>query len=151
MTRCVITENTADFGGGIFNGGSFTLDAGTVTLNSATSIGGGIANAVSAQLTVTNTTVSDNDAEYGGGLSNNGTLSLENSRVELNSASASGGGIYNGDGTTTLQRTHVVLNSAADGGGIYEVAGEVIRITSVVSGNSPNNCAPPGAVPGCSG
>src|SRR5215213_2570535 len=83
MTRCVVTKNTADFGGGIFNGGSFTIDAGTVTLNSATSIGGGIANAVSAQLTVTNTTVSDNDAEYGGGLSNNGTLSLETSRVEL--------------------------------------------------------------------
>ena len=151
MTRCVITENTADFGGGIFNGGSFTIDAGTVTLNSATSIGGGIVNAVSAHLTVTNTSISDNAAQFGGGLSNNGTLSLENSRVELNSASANGGGIYNEDGTTTLRRTHVVLNSAADGGGIYEVAGEVTRINSVVSGNSPNNCAPSGAVPGCSG
>ncbi|MET8681962.1 hypothetical protein ABZW18_31380 [Streptomyces sp. NPDC004647] len=42
-------------------------------------------------------------------------------------------------------------NSAVlEAGGIFEKPGSTVNlVSSVVSGNTPDNCRPPGAVPGC--
>lgn len=42
--------------------------------------------------------------------------------------------------------------ATASGGGIFLFAGTVTGATAAnVSGNTPNNCAPPDPVPGCTG
>jgi hypothetical protein len=39
-----------------------------------------------------------------------------------------------------------------DGGGIFNDSGTVTGATATnITGNKPDNCAPPGAVPGCTG
>jgi hypothetical protein len=82
-----------------------------------------------------NSIVSDNVANgvkaFGGGIANdnNGTVTLVNSRVARNSATASG---------------------VAAGGGIYNLHTVNLTNTPVIN-NQPNNCAPPGSVPGCTG
>jgi len=39
----------------------------------------------------------------------------------------------------------------AQGGGIFNSGSTVTLVASLVTQNSPNNCRPPGSVPGCSG
>jgi hypothetical protein len=64
---------------------------------------------------------------------------------------SNGGGVFN-FGTTSLDRTVVVRNRAASGGGVFNtVPGTVGLRHSFIGANTPNNCAPAGAVPGCAG
>lgn len=89
----------------------------------------------------------------GGGISNlGGTVSLSFSEISGNTAVA-GGGLYNDNGVMTLSyTTHVTGNSVLTaGGGIYNNSGGVLLmdVSTKVSGNTPDNCAPPGSVGGC--
>lgn len=65
-----------------------------------------------------------------------------------------GGGLYNDTGTSTLNGRVVAGNTATDpagGGAIYELSGSVNLVGTPVRNNAPNNCAPAGSVPFCSG
>ncbi|MFF7989063.1 hypothetical protein ACFZDG_04615 [Kitasatospora xanthocidica] len=67
-------------------------------------------------------------------------------------APCQGGGLYVfGASHTNLVASRVTGNTASDGGGIY-VSGGTATVTlssTTVSGNTPNQCRPLGAVPGC--
>lgn len=117
--------NSAEFGGGITNVGTTTIDGSIISGNAASNSGGGIYN-VAGSVTITSSTVSGNTAEGdGGGLYNvSGTLTVESSSTiggdtagEANSAAA-GGGIFVYDGTATIDASTVSGNSADYGGGI---------------------------------
>jgi hypothetical protein len=77
--------------------------------------------------------------------------------VSAPSGPAFGGGIHVQDGNVTLQnRSRVTSNTAqgpaAGGGGIFNDASTVsLSSDSLVLSNNPDNCAPPGSVPGCTG
>ncbi|MYZ34785.1 hypothetical protein GT002_06610 [Streptomyces sp. SID4917] len=88
----------------------------------------------------------------GGGIANRGgEVSLLAGAVTRNTAVA-GGGIYTDSGTVSLTATSVTGNTAtSSGGGVYENSGAVILLASNISGNAPDNCAPAGSVPGCTG
>ncbi|MFD5427587.1 hypothetical protein [Streptomyces sp. NPDC127084] len=95
----------------------------------------------------------------GGGVgnANGGTVSITRSRLEGNEVTAGGvgvaqgGGIFTATGTTSVFQSTVSRNRADDGGGIYKESGTVSLEDSGVKQNVPNNCAPPGSVPGCFG
>ncbi|MGB2823648.1 MAG: right-handed parallel beta-helix repeat-containing protein, partial [Phycisphaerae bacterium] len=142
--------STTSNGGGIYKGGTLTLNTSTVSGNSATgtyAYGGGIYTD-SGTLTLINSTVSGNWASgsyaCGGGIYiDSGTLMLSNSTVSGNSAGKRGGGIYNLYGTLTLNNTTVSGNSATEctgpysgGGGICNYYGTLTLNNSTVSGNS---------------
>ncbi|MBW5481451.1 hypothetical protein [Streptomyces bambusae] len=145
-TRIIGNHATAPDGGTARGGGLSLGPTGRVTLNSSTvqgnrasAPGGGIAR--------------------GGGVSNplGGTLTIEQSHISQNTVTApeggtaQGGGLFNDVGSTTLTRSTVIRNSAGDGGGIFEASGTVTLNGTEVRANRPNNCAPPGSVPGCTG
>ena len=98
-------------GGGIHNRGTLTIANSTLSGNSADwGMGGGIFNR-SGTLTISNSTLSGNSASNGGGISNaNGTLTISNSTLSGNS----GRGIFN-YGTLTISNSTLSGNS---GGGI---------------------------------
>ncbi|HSN77593.1 MAG TPA: right-handed parallel beta-helix repeat-containing protein [Anaerolineae bacterium] len=127
-------------GGGIiygdFNGGgTLTLNGVTVDGNRATQgPGGGIASGPRGNLTISNSTISNNTASSpapgpgasagtGGGIDfrdegGTNTLNITNSTISGNRAawtSAAGGGLYISGGTATIQRTHFVENLASNG------------------------------------
>jgi CSLREA domain-containing protein len=114
--------------------------SGVTIRNGNTGVGGGILNY--ADLTLTNSTVSDNTGTYGGGIRNlyGGDLTLINSTVSGNTAMVgSGGGISNlYGGTLTLTNSTVSGNSAyGRGGGISNYYGGDVTLTnSTVSGNT---------------
>jgi predicted outer membrane repeat protein len=111
IVNSTISGNHATYGGGIYNsGGHLILGVGchlTITNcsifgNTATDQGGGIYNL--GDLTVTNSTISDNSASYGGAIENaftlaivsEGRLGIRNSTVSNNLATIAGGGDSHG-------------------------------------------------------
>jgi predicted outer membrane repeat protein len=139
LSDCIVTGNSADFGGGIFNlNGAVTLNNCTINGNVAAFSGGGIVNSASdaaASLTITNSTISDNSATAndGGGILNGaaGTVAslasviVSNSTLSGNSATGNGGAIASVSDSpnaarTTITNSTISDNSAiASGGGIY--------------------------------
>jgi len=127
-----------DIGGGVFNAGTLTLTNSTVSGNNADENGGGIYNDNGGTAMLTNITVSGNNAaEDGGGIFNFGTLTLTNSTVSGNNAGDDAGGIFNvTGGTAMLTNITVSGNNAADGGGGIRNSGTLTLTNSTVSGNN---------------
>lgn len=156
LTDCLVTGNTANYGGGIRNEnstgfvGTMTLTNTIVSGNSVSDFGGGIYNA--GKMTLTNSTVLANTATNGvGGIHNiknselpdAGSITLTNSTVSDNIGGSSGG-IFNNGGQLTLLSSTVSRNSATsddsgNGGGIgycCSSTGTVTLTNSTVSDNS---------------
>ncbi|MEM4412690.1 MAG: choice-of-anchor Q domain-containing protein [Candidatus Caldarchaeum sp.] len=120
-------------GGGIDNLGTVTITNSTISGNSANYGGGGIGNA--GGIAITNSTISGNSArQWGGGIINFGTVIITNSTISGNSADL-GGGIINAN-RVTLTNSTISNNSANYGGGIYNYSvGTVTLTNSTISGN----------------
>jgi len=125
--------------GGLFNGGTLTLNNSMITNN----IGSGIYTL--GTMIVNNSTISGNKTlGTGGGIYNSsGMLTLNNSTVRDNVSSSYGGGIFNASSTLTLNNSSVIGNIATGtngGGGIFHCSGCTLTINnSTISGNTALN------------
>jgi hypothetical protein len=129
-------------GGGIHNNGSLTVSNSTISGNSAAKHGGGIFNNSNLTLAVSNSTLSGNSAgTFGGAIfNNNGAITLTNSTLSGNNATY-GGGIFNQLGTITISNSTLSGNSATtsggSGGGIFNNSNLTLTVSnSTISGNS---------------
>lgn len=120
MTASTVSGNTAQVGAGLALYGapgstSTTISGSRITGNQCGNIGGGIAND-EADLTVLDTEISGNTAQYGGGLRNYDAVVTFNagSRITGNTATVSGGGgaINNAVGNVTLGGATVSGNTS---------------------------------------
>ncbi|MER6255904.1 right-handed parallel beta-helix repeat-containing protein [Streptomyces sp. NPDC001584] len=149
----VVRDSAAQRGGAIYNGpGSTTLLQKTkVVRNQATELGGGIFTA-GVSLTIKNSHIEGNRAfQQGGGIYNDrAPMDISSTTIADNRAGQTGGGIAN-DGTTTLTDTKVRRNIALNGGGVWQgpSGGSLTLVRSRIVENTPNNCRPVGAIPGC--
>jgi hypothetical protein len=159
ITHSQVDDNSAPgaSGGGILNHGTMTIEQSQVNGNQALNnsitdgVGGGIAN-----------------ISFGPGTSvPSGVLTLDHSQVNNNTASGPGGGIFEvgfsftspsappllgPGGPLRLDHSTVMGNSAKAGGGIFAFTGSpVTLVKSRIRDNTPDNCSPPGVVPGCVG
>jgi hypothetical protein len=133
-------------GGGIMSGTLFktpanvTLINSTISGNSASGAGGGIAGGYWG-VTIVNSTISGNSAgDSGGGIAAS-FLTIMNSTISGNSAVNSGGGIAAGGPImVTIANSTISGNSAASGGGIYKYQGNLeISDTILNAGASGEN------------
>jgi predicted outer membrane repeat protein len=155
-------------GGAILNHGAVTLTGSSLSGNTATFNGGGLANAdtpsgTAPAATFTNSPVSNNTALLGGGggiyNGQRGTLTTTGVSgspmfIKGNTATLRGGGIAAVNSTaTTLTQTAVTTNRAVLGaGGVYRQGGTMTTTDSPISANTPNNCVgSTPAVPNCTG
>jgi CSLREA domain-containing protein len=154
LNACVISSNTADFGGGIYNNGGFSGSASltvtntTINGNTANSFGGGIysdGGGAAATLVIDKSTISANHTNgSGGGLANIGdsTLTVTNSTFSGNTANTSGGGILKDIGVVSLTGVTITGNTADNdndnsgtGGGLGALTGTVTLQNAIVAGN----------------
>jgi hypothetical protein len=142
VTNSTISENSAAYGGGIFNeGGAVTLLDSTLSSNTTYMDGAGVYSQ-GGTVTVSNSTLSDNIATYtaGGVYNAGGTVIVSNSTFSDNSGdplmSSYAGGIYN-TGTLTISDSTFANNSAeASGGAIFHGSGTLTITNSMFSDNS---------------
>ncbi len=122
---------TTGNGGGInfLSSGHLTLSNSTLSGNQASLSGGGIYNI--GRATITNSTLSGNQASSGGGIVNGGSATITNSTLSGNQASSLGGGIGN-SGTATISNSTLSGNQAVDGGGIFNLDTAILKNTIVV-------------------
>lgn len=136
-------------GAGIYNNGTLAIDHSTVSSNiigffhsDPPMFGGDGAGIYSSggALTITNSTVRDNDANrLAGGIFNGGTLEITNSTISGNRAAYGGGGVQN-QGTLIVHNSTISGNTASykrlgSGGGIYNEGPLTIITNSTLSGN----------------
>jgi hypothetical protein len=147
-----VTGNSAIRGGGLYwcEG---TIQNNTITRNSASQLGGGIAD---CQGLIENNTISNNTSFWGGGLRNcSGTVQyntvtgnrstggagggmhvcngvIRNNTISNNRANTNGGGVYDCDGR--IEENTISRNSAVRGGGMYWCDGSILN--NVITSNS---------------
>jgi hypothetical protein len=128
----------ASRGGGIIalNFSTLTVSHSTLSGNASTSDGGGIASA--GNLTLVDSTLSDNTANgnNGGGLFNLGTATITGSLFTGGTASE-GGGIFN-DGTLSLSGSTLTGNTASNNGGGLWISGTAVIEDSTAADNVAN-------------
>ena len=113
LTRSSISENSAPFGGGIFESGG--------------------------SLTITSSRIAGNSAGNGGGVyaSSTATVVVNRSAIQGNTATNAGGGFFLAGTGITIDGSQVRGNSAGTGGGIYGSLGSVLHVSrSRVSSNA---------------
>ncbi len=143
LTACVVKNNLASRGGGIFaGGGNSTMDdtceiaSNVANKEGATSScqGGGIClNASGKTFTMTGGKISGNSAvnldasnkgEGGGVYAYGGTFKMEAGEISGNTASGNGGGINIANGASlSIEDGKISGNSADNGGGLYTTLG----------------------------
>jgi hypothetical protein len=131
-------------GGGIYNqGGSVLIWQSNIRQNSANGPGGGIRNdqgvvALDTTIIEYNKTLTNSGFD-GGGIYNSGNLTITVSSINDNDADGNGGGLFHTQGALTIVQSAFLYNIASNaGGGIY-TDGKFNIQNSTISDNEANN------------
>ncbi len=141
VVGAIITSNTAESGGGVYNQATLTLSGCGITNNTAVNgAGGGIENTSGGNLTLQDSAVTGNvdSASPGGGVDNGGTLTITGGTFSGNQATQGGAinnnsyyaSIYDSAGTLFSSNT-----ASQDGGAIYN-QGYLSVIQALFTGNA---------------
>ena len=144
ITNSTISSNTASGnGGGIYSDGTLTVAGSTISGNSAGGDGGGIREG--SITTLTNSTISGNTATgNGGGIRNAGNLTARNNTLSNNSSTfGTGGGIYSDNVFNATN--NIIANSPAGGDCTGEIDG---NLNNLIEDTSANACGLPNVVNG---
>ena len=127
-------------GGGLFNVGTASLNNCVLQNNTSAASGGGILQFPNGTLILTQTTISDSNAQTnGGGIDNQGTMTVLSSTISGNEAGLHGGGFYQQIGSGGLISDSTVDSNIARtgaGGGVFNLG-----LTTLVSNTISNNQA----------
>ncbi|MDL1909170.1 CSLREA domain-containing protein [Chloroflexi bacterium CFX6] len=145
LLNSLVISNRAIIGGGIQNAGNGAtaiIQDTQIASNIAATSGGGIAN--SGDLTMLNSTLTQNQARSGGGIEHSGfSMKLTNSTVSNNSASDNGGGLYNRGDAIILNSTFNgnIASGPDTGGNIFQDTASMAIKNSILAGSDTDgNC-----------
>ena len=121
IINSALSGNTADFGGGVYNGGTLNIVDSTISGNTANTEGAGVYNPVT--LTIINSTFSDNTSQIAGAVFNTGTLVITNSTISNNTSMFLAGGVVN---LNNFQIGNTILNEGPASANIYNNSSGVV-------------------------
>ena len=138
-------------GGGMITGGNgvyvntdgtFTMEGGTISGNTAGSGGGAVYVGADGTFEMSGGEISGNTAQYGGGggavYVNGGTFEMSGGEISGNTAQYGGGGVYVASGTFEMSGGEISGNAAVSsgGGGVYVASGTFEMSGGEISGNT---------------
>ncbi|MCA9102605.1 MAG: hypothetical protein KDA63_15705 [Planctomycetales bacterium] len=140
-SRITGNSTTVGIGGGagIGNNGVLVINRTTISGNSSVSDGGGIYNYFTGNITIRNSTISNNSTpgtanDDGGAIYSSGTILVIATTISGNSA-FNGGGLKS-PGTTTIRHSTIANNSATSTGGGINSFGSVSLDHTIVADNT---------------
>jgi hypothetical protein len=154
LNSLTITNGNAVTGGGIYNGGTLTVNQCTLSGNSTSGDNGGALYNVSIMTVNQSTLTANSSSGNGGAIWNGGTLTVNQSTLTANFASGFGGAIGNfTGGTLTLFNSIVAGNNSGNGANdIFNLSTGTLEGTNIIqnlsdpgsgiSGTTPINAAP---------
>jgi predicted outer membrane repeat protein len=150
ITNCVITGNTARYGGGIHTTGSLRLTNTTVARNAAEYTSGVMIesvtptapNFITDSIITGNVTTAPSITVAAGGLYNqSAAITITGTEISGNTSNGAGGGVVNQTGTITFTSScRIINNTGYLVGSIYNNTGTVTLNGATVTGNTPNPC-----------
>ena len=142
-----ISESSAQTGGAIYNRrGTVTIINSSLRNNRAKGSGGAIFNL--GQLTITESSLHENQAHSAGAIYSNGVLSVSNTSIFKNFAERFGGGIKSQeDDNASLVHVTIAENHAERGGGIYALGESITLINSLLADNEVRRACNPEHMP----
>jgi CSLREA domain-containing protein len=154
LADCVVADNDANAGGGVFNAGTLLIDRCTFSGNDAQNVaftnaqGGALMSSGGAvEVQITGSTLSGNSADLSGHaiFASGGTLSVENSTLSANLGGATTLVIENSDvvltNVTLVGNAGVGLSAFSSGGNTLDVE------NTIVAGNGGGDCSIAGSSP----
>ncbi len=150
LSDAILQNNTSDMGGAIHVHGEAYLDSVLLYNNTATSEGGAIHFHGAAGGSLTNVTISGNDAPFAGGVYTDSDITITNSTITLNEGSSHTGGVFNDGAIVNISNTIVSGNTAgnsfkdvrgafnSDGSNLIEVLHTATGFGSDITGVSAN-------------
>ena len=141
----LIDNHAVGSGGAIFNNGNLVLENTQILSNTADGGGGGIYSYSLGVITVTQSTLAYNvsigTGSGGGGISAGGqSLTIQDSMLIGNSANYFGGGVMlNLNGTAVLDGATLSGNQAVGGAGLFSSQGTITATNTTFSGNNATN------------
>ena len=149
LTDVKITGCTGDDrGGAICNRGTLTVKRGILSGNASSDHepgpegGGAVFNFAGATATLTNVTISGNQAKVkgGGGICNYGTMTLDGCAITGNSCQLNGGGIWTAAAATLKMQGEVTVADNTSAGSatnnLFFKSGAVVTVTGSLAGSS---------------
>lgn len=139
INRSIISNNevigVSGSGGGISSSLPVSVTDSIISGNSVGGSGGGVSG---SNFTITNSTISGNQATSGsgGGVFASGATTIVNSTISGNTAGSNGGGVRTS--STNITNSTIALNRAANGGGVYNSGASTLKNT-IVAGNTNNS------------
>ena len=143
--------NTSDGGcngGGVYVGsGTFLMQGGSVSGNTAAGRGGGVFVDFDGTFIMESGTISGNttadDPGYGGGVAVSGSFTMKGGTITGNTAKQNGWGVavgvkgFRSGGTFTMQGGTITggNNAGSNGGGVYIMSGNFNKSDGIISGN----------------
>ena len=135
-----VAGNTARYdGGGIFAFGKVTISDSEIDDQNSAQDGGGVdSTGTTASVSITNSTIAQNNAAVGGGIAvGGGVLTIGFSLISDNTATDVGGGINVGTGAqASVTNCTISGDSASIGGGVFVQRGALSISGSTLSGNT---------------
>jgi CSLREA domain-containing protein len=152
LTGSTIENSTSNAGGGaIASDGPVTIQASTLTGNTATDESGGALYTVAGDSTkyavsITNSTISGNTGRSGGAIFSENDLTLNGDQINDNTAISTGGGVDAAYGSLSMSGTTVSNNtSSGDAGGVFAALGgedeDTQYSTTITNSTISNNSA----------
>ena len=138
-----ICQNTAEYGGGVYNKntGTFNMYSGTITDNTARTGyydgGGGVYN--EGMFSMSGGHIFQNKStNHGGGVNNgSGTFEMSGGEIFKNTTTNCGGGVFNKGGTFIMSdAAKISENTAMCGGGVYKESGTFTMSGGTITGNT---------------
>ena len=142
-----ISQNTAKYGGGVYNKetGTFNMYSGTITDNTASPVyvnnyydgGGGVFNEGTFSMSGGHI-FQNKSTNHGGGVNNgSGTFKMSGGEISKNTTTNRGGGVFNKGGTFIMSdAAKISENKAMYGGGVYKESGTFTMSGGTITGNT---------------
>lgn len=139
IRNCTFINNTAEFGGAIFNDGAIKRIENSRFIGNSASEGGAIINVAGTLELIQDTTFNENNADIAGGAVFNfaSTInSISRSTFSNNTAGTAGGAIINFlDNIESIVNSTFSGNSSETGGSLYNIEGIVNISFTTIAGN----------------